>query len=93
MRAGKIAHLCLKRMAVRKEEPRAIFRSEFLSWLTELAAHCAVSLTITHALLAKLFLMKASLPQFCAASALIVEAVMAVARPYSDASGSNLDVL
>jgi len=33
--------------------------------------------------------MKASLPQFCAASALvaIVVAVMAVARPYPDASG------
>jgi hypothetical protein len=39
--------------------------------------------------------MKASLPQFCAASALvtIVVAVVTVARPYPDASGSNVDVL
>jgi hypothetical protein len=38
---------------------------------------------------------KASLPQFRAASALvaIIEAVVAVARPYLDASGANLDVL
>jgi len=39
--------------------------------------------------------MEARLPQFCAASAFIaiVEAVVAVARPYPDASGSDLDIL
>ena len=42
--------------------------------------------------LAQLSFVKASLPQFSAASApslRIVEAVMAVARPYPDASGSR----
>jgi hypothetical protein len=33
-------------------EPRAIFRPGFLSSFFELAAHCAVSLAIAHALLA-----------------------------------------
>ena len=38
--------------------------------------------------------MKASLPQLCASSAFvaIVEAVLAVARPYPNAAGSNFDV-
>jgi hypothetical protein len=44
-------------------------------------------------LLAQLFLVKASLPQFRAASSSFVAIVIAVvARPYPDASGANVNL-
>ena len=68
-------------------------RSGFRVSVPQLAAHFAISLAIPHSLLAQLSLMKASLPQFRAASALVVvEAVMAVVRRYPDAPRSKFDL-
>jgi len=71
-----------------KRKPRADSRPGSGKWLPELVAHCAISLAIAHSLLDQLFLVKASLPQFCAASSSFVAIVIAVvAGPYPDASG------
>jgi hypothetical protein len=57
-------------------------------------AQCAISLAIAHSLLPQLLLVKASLPQFCAASSSFAAIVIAVvARPYPDASGANVNTL